>query len=123
MLDVHGRDRLIVTIALHARDGFDDVLVLALPPNGIAAVQRRLRRLGDKELARISVASSIGHGETSGHIEGQRGRCFILVRKPRPLRTSSSIAQRIASLNLKSRNDAVKREPVEKFISVLLSRA
>src|SRR5260370_41481112 len=94
--------------------------MLALSPDGIATVERGIRRFGNKELARVGVWPGVGHGQPSGNVEGQRWRRFILVRKARPAGLSSSIAQRIAALNHESGDHAMKGKPIEEFVSILL---
>ena len=113
---MHRRERLILAITLYGGDGLHHVDILALPPNRIAAVQRRLRRLGNKKLAGVGIGSSIGHGQPPRDIERQPGRIFILVREPRTLGSSRSGAERIAALNHEPRDYAMKCEPIEKSL-------
>src|SRR5262249_12010085 len=67
------RLRLVVGAARHIGDGRDDVRVGALAEDGVAAVERRVRLLGDEELRarRVGARPLVGHRQDARLVEFQ----------------------------------------------------
>src|SRR6266566_2984831 len=102
---------------LVARDGLHDIHIAALSPDCVTAVERRLRRLGNEELAAVRVRPGVGHRQTSRRIELERRHDFVLVRKSRASRMSRAVAERIAALNHEVGYHAVKYKAVKKLLA------
>src|SRR5271166_1698799 len=91
-------------IGIQTRNLLYHVEVLALPEDGVLAVQVRSRNFCDEKLRAVSVRPAVSHCQASGLVEGEGGAELILEGVAG---TTGAVTGWIAALNHELRNDAM----------------
>src|SRR4029434_9760077 len=111
-LEHHFLNRPIAKIPRHVGDCIDDVLAFYdLAEDAVFAVQPWGRFLDDEELATVGVGSGVGHGQDARFGVLEIGIEFVLEAISR---TAGAVAQRIAPLDHKAGDNAMKDRAVVK---------
>ncbi len=119
LVEVDGREGLVVGIALDAGDGHDnkDAGWVALTKDGVVLVKRGGRLFGDEELTTVGVGAGVGHGEAARDIEVEVGVELI---GEGVAGIAHAGAGGVAALNHEFGNDAVEGGAVVEGLVVLL---
>src|SRR5437868_5256236 len=91
VVDLHWTEGFVVGVASHACDLLhqSNTGIVALPKDGVPAIQTRIWHLGDEELRTVGIRSRIRVCQASRTIELQVRRCFVLELIPRIARPST----------------------------------